>query len=236
MFNRVDWTGEFWRPTFTEDMYGNRTFNGYEWIPDDEVEKYEDYEYGLYEQAIFFSDNGTFNNNSKKNIGSSTAYVYLADGTVVEFDACTLPSSFEYATVTEGLYIAIVGMHNDKYIALRMSDMGKHNSIIELGYPNPAYKDGRTYISGANIHKPGRKNFTGITYDGIAISEGCFLIDINRWDEFVNLFNTPSQRGNTVSITVSRTLSEPIISIERHSFNFIETGTWTEFYKLNKLK
>lgn len=52
---------------------------------------------GLFEQAIFFSDNESFERSTDKrgkeyNMGSSTAYVYLKDGTMVRFNACTIPS------------------------------------------------------------------------------------------------------------------------------------------------
>ena len=77
---------------------------------------------GLFHQAIFFSDNGTFNAEEKSNVGSSTATVYLADGATETYDACTNPSSSDYATVPEGVYQAKVGSHKGKYTALRMSD------------------------------------------------------------------------------------------------------------------
>ena len=65
---------------------------------------------GLFHQAIFFSDNGTFNAEEKSNVGSSTATVYLADGATETYDACTNPSSSDYATVPEGVYQAKVAI------------------------------------------------------------------------------------------------------------------------------
>ena len=114
--------------------------------------------------------------------------------------------------IPEGIYHAKVGLHNgskSSYLALRMSDIDDNNKI-ELGAKNPAYSDGRTYATGINIHKPGRNNLTGMTDDKLPISEGCLLIDRNRWNEFIEIFDTTNQRLNTISIIVSRSLAEPI--------------------------
>ena len=208
----IDPTGEAWRPTYDEDRSGNRAPNDYEWVPEEESYNEDgSLKAGLYAQAIFFSDNGTFKSSEKFNIGSSTAYVYKADGNVETFAANTMPSSENYATVPEGIYHAKVGKHGSSkgpYTALRMSDTND-SGRIELGQPNPAYDDGRTYAIGINIHKPGLGNFTGMTNDNRPVSAGCLLIDINNWDKFINIFNTPAQRSNTVSVTVSRSLNKP---------------------------
>ena len=184
---------------------------------------------GLYAQAIFFSDNGTFDSSSKYNIGSSTATVYLADGTTQAFDANTNPSSSDYATVPEGTYHATVGSHKGQYTALRMSDTN-NSGQIELGSPNPAHP-ARTYAEGVNIHLPGKNNFTGVDSKGNPVSAGCLLIDRNNWSGFIGKFNNSAQKGNTVSVTVSRTFATPIDATRMPAFNFILNGTRRDFFK-----
>ncbi|MDD2313019.1 MAG: hypothetical protein PHT14_10800, partial [Petrimonas sp.] len=202
----VDPTGEAWKPT-TDENTGEYT--GYQWIdPKESYNSDGSLKEGLYEQAIFFSNNGNFNDNSNNNIGSSTATVYAADGTTSTFNACINPSSSSYATVPSGMYEARVGLHKGDYPALRMGDVGG-SPRIELGQENPAYSDGRTYAQGINIHKAGKNNFTGIGRDGRAVSAGCLLIDRNSWCDFIGMFNNSEQKSNTVSITVSRTMSAP---------------------------
>ena len=78
--------------------------------------------------SVFFSDNGTFDYESGTNIGSSTAYVYLEDGSIVTFDACTNPSAINYPVIPEKLIEATYGKHNGNYDALRMHDLGNSKS------------------------------------------------------------------------------------------------------------
>lgn len=211
--NYVDPFGLAWRQTSIVLEKGNRIPNGYEWVGEkDSYDKDGNLLEGLYHQAIFFSDNGNFNSERDYNMGSSTAYVYLADGSIVTFDATTYPSDINnYPTVPEGFYIADVGKHKGKYYALKMRDIGgnKGKQRIQLGMPNPAHPD-RDYAEGINIHKPGFKNKTRKTTNGQPISAGCLLIDINRWNEFISLFNNQDQRSYTVGVSVSRSLPEPI--------------------------
>lgn len=206
----IDPDGRSWRPTTSDDNP-----NGYEWVPEDE--SYDDDGNlldGLYHQAIFFTENYTFDENSDYNMGSATAVVYKADGTKVEYDATTRPSDADnYATVPEGRYEAKVGLHNGSYTALRMGDVGTtdfSNNRIELGTENPAYSDGRTYATGINIHKAGLNNKTGMTTSGSPISAGCSLIDRDNWSGFIGNFNTDAQKNNTVSVSLSRTYSTPL--------------------------
>ena len=228
----VDPTGLAWRPTFDEDQEGNRTYNGYEWIAEDKsYDKDGNLLSGLYHQAIFFSDNGTFNSDDDNNIGSSTATVYLADGTTTTFNADTNPSSSDYPTVPEGIYHATVGTHNghvSSYTALKMSDEGATSQTIELGGANPAHPE-RTYAEGIDIHKAGKNNSTGIDSKGNAVSEGCLLIDINNWNNFIGNFNTKTQRSNTVSVTVSRSMATPVNANRLPAFNFFMNGTRHDF-------
>lgn len=228
--NRVDLNGEAWRPTYIENADGTLTFNGFEWIPEEEsYDSSGNLLSGLFHQAIFFSDNGTFNASENKNIGSSTATVYLADGTTETYAACTKPSNEEdYATVPEGVYQAKVGSHKGEYTALRMSDTDGSGKI-ELGAPNPAHPD-RTYAEGINIHKAGRNNLTGMTQKDTPVSAGCLLIDRNNWDDFIGNFNNTNQKDNVVSVTVSRTLSSPSNAMIRPAFNFILNGSRFSFF------
>ena len=197
--NLVDPDGEAWKPTYTYVDENRYVYNGFEWI--DEKDSYDEYgvlKEGLYSQAIFFSDNETFDFDNKSNIGSSTAYVYLEDGNIVIFDACTYPSAESYPVIPEKLVEATYGKHNGKYEALRMHDFGNTESQIKLGYQNPRYPD-RNYIEGANIHKAGNNNYTAVGSTG-PVSAGCFLIDRNRWDEFIGHFNGRSR----VAVVASR--------------------------------
>jgi RHS repeat-associated protein len=215
----VDPTGLAWRPTYydeeDDDDEGDdpqRVISGFTWVEEDESYNEDGtLKDGLYSQAIFFSHNGTFDATSNKNIGSSTASVFLEDGTIKTFEASTYPSDLDdYATVPEGQYEAIVGKHKGRYEALRMSDDGTYNGTIELGGPNPSAPS-RTYAQGINIHKPGRNNETGKDSRGNAYSAGCFLIDINNWDSFIGKFDNPTQRRNTVGIINSRTHPRPVL-------------------------
>lgn len=225
----VDPDGESWRLTY-DRIEGEVIFTGYEWVDEDKSYDVDgNLLQGLYAQAIFFSDNKTFDKDNGYNIGSSTATVYLADGTTETYAACTNPSGSDYATVPEGTYHAKVGMHKGAYTALRMEDTDG-SGRIELGYENPAYTDGRTYAAGINIHKPGENNLTGLTVKKRPISAGCLLVDINSWNRFIGHFEAEDQKNNTVSVTVSRSLSEPVNVNRLPAFNFILNGTRESFF------
>ena len=211
--NHIDSNGESWRVTIDEN---NGRPTGFEWVSEDD--SYNDdgtLKEGLFNQAIFFSENGTFDSSSRWNLGSSTAYVYLEDGTIVQYRSCTYPSDLKnYPTIPEGIYWASVGMHygeSASYIALRMSDIGTFDfyaSSIELGMNNPAHPNDTT-ASGVNIHKAGEKDLTGMTLKGKPVSAACFLISKNDWDSFIGHFNNNKQRNNIVGISVSRSMSIP---------------------------
>ena len=209
----IDPDGKAWKPTKNEETGQN---TGYEWInPAKSYDSKGKLLPGLYEQAIFFSNQGkngkTFNSKNRFNMGSSIATLYCRDGTTSEFEACTYPSNLDkYATVPEGMYEAKVGMHNGssaQYKALRMSDIGTtdfNSSSIELGNPNPSNSK-TTKACGINIHKPGLNNLTGMTSSNTPISEGCFLIIRNSWSEFMGKFEASA----LISVTVSRSMSSP---------------------------
>jgi RHS repeat-associated protein len=208
----IDPDGQAWKPTVDANT-GRPT--GYQWI--DEAESYNDdgsLKAGLYHQAIFFTENGTYDSESDFNMGSATAHVYKADGTVETFDASTYPADPDsYATVPEGTYEAKVGLHKGDYTALRMGDVGTADfgsNKIQLGKQNPAFSDGRTYAEGINIHKAGQNNKTGMTTTGSPISAGCSLIDRNKWDSFIAIFNTDAQKNNIVGVTISRSYRKPL--------------------------
>ena len=225
----VDPDGESWRLTY-DRIEGEVIFTGYEWVDEDKSYDVDgNLLQGLYAQAIFFSDNKTFDKDNGYNIGSSTATVYLADGTTETYAACTNPSGSDYATVPEGPYHAKVGMHKGAYMALRMEDTDG-SGRIELGYENRAYTGGRPYAAGINIHEPGENNLTGLTVKKRPISAGCLLIDINSWNRFIGHFEAEDQKNNTVSVTVSRSLSEPVNVNRLPAFNFILNGTRESFF------
>ena len=199
--NIFDPTGKAWR-------YND---GDYEWVPREEsYDEGGNLLEGLYEQAIVFSETGSkgkFNPYKKSNIGTSTAYVYLANGSMWKYDACTYPSDLEkYATVPAGNYEAKVGMHKGSYEALRLSDVGTTNfyaNSIELGAPNPAHPE-ITKAYGINIHLPGTNNITGLIQNDVPISMGCLLIDSKQWKKFISHFNNPEQKNNIIGVTIKR--------------------------------
>ena len=162
-------------------------------------------------KAILFTATGengkVFDKESRQNMGSSTAVVLKQDGSTEKFDACTNPSDSEkYATVPAGNYEAKVGMHKGEYAALRVGDVGTDNfnaNIIELGQPNPSDKN-TTKAKYINIHKPGKGNVTGNSRDKKAISKGCLLIDIYKWNSFIEIFDNSDQKNNTIGIIIQR--------------------------------
>jgi len=210
----IDPSGRAWEPTYTFSDSWLSWFsipNGYQWIQEPAYNFDGTLKEGLTQQAIFFTNNGTFDPNSAYNMGSSTAWVYKADGTIEFFAATTYPSNLNnYPTLREGVYEARVGTHTgsqSSYSALRMQEVGGGENI-ELGRQNPAFPD-RTYANGINIHKAGEGNKTGMTTYGTPISAGCPLIDRDRWNSFISIFNNSEQQGNTVSVTVSGTYIVP---------------------------
>lgn len=209
--NRIDPDGKAWRPTY---LYFDGTPCGYVWVPEEfSYDRDGNLRKGLYHQAIFFSKNDF--HNDVKNIKSSTAYVYLRDGTIVQYDADTTPSDTKmFPTIPEKVYEAKVGMHKRKYVALRLSDVGTKNfyaNKIELGYENPAFKDKRTFASGINIHRAGDKNYTGLSKDKLrGVSQGCLLIDVYAWNSFMANFDNDQSRNDIISVTVSRSLAAPV--------------------------
>lgn len=86
------------------------------------------------------------------------------------------------------------------------------------------WSDKRAYAKGIDIHRAGIDNFTGLVNGKQPVSAGCLLIDINRWDEFIGLFNNKLQKNNTVSISLSRSLSSPINVTRLPPFNFYLNG------------
>lgn len=214
--NYEDLFGKSWRPIKSYNSKGEEVHSGFEWVPEEKsYHENGQLKEGLYHQAIFFSDNQSFDYKSNYNLGSSSAYVFLEDGTVVEFEASTMPSnSKKYATVPEGLYEAGVGTHHGRsssYTALRLGDLGTKNfsnNMISLRNKNPAHK-GSFKAIGINIHKSGKEGLTGMTRDNKPISEGCLLISYSQWDSFIRNFDNDRQRNNTVSVIVSRSFGRP---------------------------
>ena len=210
--NIVDPDGLAWKP-----LYYNGEYVGYEWICNDDAYENGQLKDGYYEQAIFFTATGTqgsFNKDSDKNIGTSTAFVYLADGSIMAYNASTYPADLDkFPTVPEGLYEAKVGKHKGSYDALRLSEIGTENfyaNRIDLDNENPAFGDGRTYAQGINIHKAGLNELTGKTNNGSYISQGCLLISRTEWNSFIGHFANKSQRNNIVSVSVSRSVSTAV--------------------------
>lgn len=113
-----------------------------------------------------------------------------------------------------------------------MRDEGAKLQVVELGTTNPAYKDGRTYATGIDIHKAGKNNYTGTLNNGEnGVSQGCLLIDVNNWSDFIGIFNNSSQKSKIVSVTVSRVLVTPVNINRLPAFNFIINGSRYDFFK-----
>ncbi|MCW3109995.1 MAG: cell well associated RhsD protein [Segetibacter sp.] len=165
---------------------------------------------GYYRTAIYFTDNGTFDDGSEFNMGSSTATVYRTDGTTENFDATIYPARLnEFPSMPEGDYTAALGQHQGKYTALHLTNTGDYaNSTINLGFPNPNVnsENYNTNIStGVHIHHAGQGNKTGRTRNGKNVSEGCLLVDINNWDDFIaNFTGGKSSSRSPTSVTISR--------------------------------
>lgn len=223
----IDPSGEAWRKTVMAMQDGSISPTGYEWVPDEEARDAQgNLRPGYYSVAIFFSENGTFVEGGKNNIGSSTATVYKSDGTIESFGACTRPSdSKKYATIPEGEYIAKKGLHGidsgNPYAALNLWDKEGNGRHISLAGKNP--NTGKDYADGINIHKAGyqnggKENFTYITEDGIAISKGCILIDRFQWDSFMSLFSG-IDNNTSIGVTISRSLKTPKFNIASPPFN-----------------
>lgn len=210
--NLIDADGAEWKAI--KDQYNNTT--GYEWVEASEAyDKDGNLLPGMFKTAILFTAEGKdgkkFDPKSKYNIGTSTAIVYGINGKddISTFEACTIPSDTDkYPTIPNGDYVAKKGMHNGKYIALRLGDLGTTDfdkNQIELGYQNPSKKYKCTKATGINIHKAGVKNLTGTYYNKAkkkesGISEGCLLINRNQWNDFISKFPA----GSIISVTVQR--------------------------------
>ncbi len=209
--NIVDPNGREWKYTHNDGEDPR-----FEWIePKDAYDSNGKLLPDHYVQAISFSREGSkgkFDNNSKFNIGTSTATVYKADGSTEDFDACTYPSDTDkFSTVPAGRYEAAVGKHHPNspngYTALRMGDVGTenfYNNVVTLDETNKAYPKNGNTATWINIHHAGVGNLTGKTQGGKYVSEGCMLIDYSKWNSFISIFNTPKQMNNVVGIIILR--------------------------------
>ncbi len=211
--NRIDPTGLAWH--VIDSISGGEPY--FEWVDDKlSYDKNGKLLPNFYEQAILFSPTDKKVDNENYKIGTSTATVYKADGTTEDFDACTVPSDDKlFATVPAGRYEAKVGYHKqnspDKYKALRLGDVGTvdfRNNSIELGKPNPSKPETETTKAyGINIHKAGKRNYTGTLNNNgriNGVSEGCLLIDRNSWPEFIKIFESSMQINNIVGVILIR--------------------------------
>ena len=130
------------------------------------------------------------------------------------YGASTNPSDPSvFGTIANSqLLQAVRHMHGKKnpYSALQMQTLEGSASLPAAGGINP--RNGSAYVVGGNIHKPGAGNSTGTkletstTYEYFysseylyqinvtstskytGISEGCFLIDVTKWNTFMNHF------------------------------------------------
>ena len=66
------------------------------------------------------------------------------------------------------------------------------------------------------------------------ISAGCLLIDTNKWGNFIGIFDNSSQKNNTISVTLSRTLASPTNQtiVQQPVFNFILNGRFSDYFNV----
>ena len=82
----------------------------------------------------------------------------------------------------------------------------------------------------ATVGKAGKNNFTGTFNNGQnGVSQGCLLISTNSWSSFIGNFNNSTQKSNTLSVTVSRSMTTPINANRLPAFNFFMNGTRRSF-------
>ena len=210
----------------TSDKDG--TVTGFEWDPENAYDDKGELKDGYFERGILIQDKGTWKAGSwqeKKqryssfNVGSASMTVYSyttevdEDGVITKspttatFDANTMPSDpVRFATVQAGFYHAKRHKHQGKYWALQMKTTSGSNKLPIVGSVNPA--TGKTYAKGINIHKAGKKNWTG-TFWGLkrfkytayettiskkfknrysGVSEGCQTVNIYQWSDFMSNF------------------------------------------------
>jgi len=126
---------------------------------------------------------------------------------VETYNGTSMPSDPErFATVKAGFYNAIPWLHKGDYPALQLRNPNGTGEIPIETETNPS--TGKSYAVGVNIHKAGKNNYTGTIwsekkyavslgsftvykkysdrYSGC--SEACQLIDVKKWDNFMNNF------------------------------------------------
>jgi RHS repeat-associated protein len=181
------------------------------------------------------------------NIGSATATVYSTDewncSKVETFNCTMMPSDpNQFATVSPGLYTAQRHKHQGKYWGLQIKTTSGSATLPTVG-ANPSRDDGKSQAVGINVHKAGNKNFTGTywskntikyVYKGethkrefsdrySGISEGCFPIDVNRYDAFMKYF--PEGIG-TIGIGINRgSYTKPLLQVP-YKPDPIDVETW----------
>ncbi len=168
------------------------------------------------ETKAYYPIGGTF---------TSTASVqpYKYNGKIIkepfteEYAASTNPSDpNKFGTVGKNqLLLAVRSKHKNKYWALQMRTL-ENSSFVPAEGVNP--RNLSNFVSGANIHKAGINNATSSMYTPSLIrighsavpyierpskysgvSEGCYLIDINKWQSFMSHF--PAGVGKVGVIT-----------------------------------
>jgi RHS repeat-associated protein len=203
----IDLEGLEWKAVKDEK---SGKYTGFQWDPEnawttnDKGEKV--LKKGYYEQAILFKDLGTFNPKSNFNMGTAKAIVYKSDGSIQEFAATTYPADpTKFAVVKAGeLYEAKVGFHHGKPALNLYNTIDGSNKIPIEQKIHPLYKDqfdeklGGAYAVGINIHwsykgwnsKTGQNDqITGFDSKGTPCSTGCQLIDRDRFNEFLKIFD-----------------------------------------------
>ncbi|WP_093672150.1 hypothetical protein [Tenacibaculum sp. MAR_2009_124] len=253
----------------TKDKEGNVT--GYEWDADNAFDKEGNLKDGYYEAAVVFKDNGTWKSGrwrkSKQryesfNIGSAEATVYYSvqESQIVKdektgkesteiitvpkqkvFKSTTMPSDpGRFATIAPGLYKAVRHKHQGKYWALQIKNLDGTGRIPILGGVNPA--TGLGYSTGINIHKAGRRNYTGTLWGGMThkymgykkylsktgsyggVSQACLLIDKKSWKMFMDIF--PSGTGD-IGVYVHRPkYTLPALKAPSYNPNLLKVDKW----------
>ena len=225
VYDGIELEGLEWKAVSNDDG----DYVGYQWDPDNARNANGDLKSGYYETAILFSERGEAPKSGSADANSgfhAIATVYKSDGTEEEYDATTLPSDSKlFGTVEAGLYKAQKGTHpmSGGYAALNMYTLAGSRDLPAQGGNNP--RNGRSVVSGVNIHRAGKNDYLG-TYtkaDGTkgGISEGCMTLKAGKdkatYNDFINQFKS----GQDIGVVILRSKKQEIPLDSKNSIEIV---------------